>query len=241
MNSKPIISIKNVGVQFKSRNSLFVAGDYVKALRDVSFNIWRGDSVGIIGRNGAGKTTLLRLLGGIIRPDTGAIINNNASTALLALQVGFDPQLSGRINVVICGMLLGFKKEEIEENMEEIISFSELESFIDRPVKSYSSGMKARLGFAVALRMSPDVLLIDEVLGVGDAKFQKKSMAVMKEKLLSDQTIVFISHAGATVKNLCNRAVWIENGVTRMDGSSSEVVDAYEKYLFENRKNRPHA
>ncbi len=234
MISDSIISIQNVGVRFKNRKALFFGDNYFEALKDVSFNIHRGDSVGVIGRNGAGKTTLLRVLGGIIRPDWGKIYNNNVSTALLALQVGFDPELSGRINAVICGMLLGFQKEEILNNMDEIISFSELEEFIDRPVKSYSSGMQARLGFAVALRMSPDVLLIDEVLGVGDASFQKKSLAVMQEKILSDQTIVFVSHSSATVKSLCNRAVWIENGVTMMEGESGLVVEEYEKYLIEH-------
>ena len=233
MRKEMLISVKNVGIRFKIRKSLF-ASDYIEALRDVSFNIWRGESVGVIGRNGSGKTTLLRLLGGIIQPDSGKILNKNASTSLLALQVGFDPELSGRINAVICGMLLGFRKKEVEKNMEEIIRFSELEEFIDKPVKSYSSGMRARLGFAVALKMSPDVLLIDEVLGVGDAKFREKSMAVMKEKILSDQTIVFVSHIGAMVKRLCSRAVWIENGVTWMEGDSAEVVDAYEKYLIDN-------
>lgn len=200
MNRETLIAVQNVGVRFNTRKSLF-GSDYVDALRDVSFNINRGDSVGVIGRNGAGKTTLLRLLGGIIRPDKGEIINNNATTALLALQVGFDAELSGRVNAVLSGMLLGFRKHEVEESLKKIIEFSELGPFIDKPVKSYSAGMRARLGFSVALKMSPDVLLVDEVLGVGDAGFRRKSISVMQEKLKSDQTIVLVSHNANTVKN----------------------------------------
>jgi lipopolysaccharide transport system ATP-binding protein len=196
-------------------------------------NVRQGESLGIVGRNGAGKTTLLQILGGIIRPDRGRIINRDVSTALLALQVGFDLELSGRLNAIICGMLLGFRKKEVKANMDEIIAFSELADSIDRPVKSYSAGMKARLGFSIALNMSPDVLLIDEVLAVGDASFRKKSLEVMTHKLLSDQTIVFVSHSGPTVKAFCSRAIWIENGVTQMEGNATDVVGAYEDYLKE--------
>ena len=229
-NGDVLISVQNVGVRFKARRSLF-SRDSVEALRDVSFDLRQGDSLGIIGRNGAGKSTILQLLGGIIRPDSGTIINNNATTSLLALQVGFDQELSGRVNAVLSGMLLGFRKYEVEANLDKIISFSELGKFIDRPVKSYSAGMKARLGFSVALEMNPDVLLVDEVLGVGDVEFREKSMAVMKEKLLSDQTIVLVSHDARTVKALCNRAVWIEDGMSRMEGSAEEVVTAYENFV----------
>jgi lipopolysaccharide transport system ATP-binding protein len=232
LNNDPIISLENVGVRFKIRKSLFYR-DYFEAIKDVSLNIRKGESLGIVGRNGAGKTTLLQILGGIIRPDRGRIINHNVSTALLALQVGFDLELSGRFNAIICGMLLGFRKKEVKANMEEIIAFSELADFIDRPVKSYSAGMKARLGFSIALNMSPDVLLIDEVLAVGDASFREKSMEVMTKKLLSDQTIVFVSHNGPTVKKFCSRVIWIENGVTQMEGNATDVVGAYEDYLKE--------
>jgi lipopolysaccharide transport system ATP-binding protein len=153
------------------------------------------------------------------------------STTLLAMQIGFDQELTGRANALVSGMLLGFSKKEVLANMEKVIDFAELHDFIDRPTRTYSAGMKARLGFSIALEMSPDVLLIDEVLGVGDAKFKKKSMAVMKEKLLSDQTIVFVSHSAAMVKSLCNKAIWIENGITVMQGDSDAVVDAYTNAL----------
>jgi lipopolysaccharide transport system ATP-binding protein len=228
-----LISVQNVGVRFKTGKSLF-SRDTVEALRDVSFNLYRGDSLGVIGRNGAGKSTMLKLLGGIIKPDSGRVINNNATTSLLALQIGFDQELSGRVNAVLSGMLLGFRKHDVEDNLEKIIAFSELGDFIDRPVKSYSAGMRARLGFSVALEMNPEVLLVDEVLGVGDVEFRKKSMAVMKAKLVSEQTIVLVSHDARTVKTLCNRAVWIEDGITRMEGSAEDVVTAYEDFIQAN-------
>lgn len=230
-SQSPIIVAKKVGVQFRRCVRSFFNRAEFTALKDVSFDLYSGDSLGVIGRNGAGKTTLLRLVGGIIRPDSGTIDNYGVSTALLSLQVGFDPELSGRVNAILSGMLLGYRKKDVIAQLDDIIQFSELENFIDLPVKSYSSGMCARLGFAVALEMNPDVLLIDEVLGVGDAEFREKSMAVMKEKLLSEQTIVFVSHDSNVVKSLCNRAVWIENGMSRMVGDSAEVVAAYEQYL----------
>ena len=228
---RPIITVQNVGVQFRRSIRSFFNQTRVIALKDVSFDLYPGDSLGVIGRNGAGKTTLLRLLGGIIRPDSGTITNHGVSTALLSLQVGFDAELSGRVNAILSGMLLGYRKQDVVARLDEIVRFAELEGFIDLPVKSYSSGMRARLGFAIALEMNPGVLLIDEVLGVGDVAFRKKSMAVMKQKLLSDQTIVLVSHNAHVIRNLCNRAVWIENGVSRMEGDSAEVVCAYERYL----------
>lgn len=230
-NQQPIIVAKEVGVQFRRSVRSFFNRAEITALKNVSFDLYSGDSLGVVGRNGAGKTTLLRLLSGIIRPDSGIIENYGVSTALLSLQVGFDSELSGRVNAILSGMLLGYRKKDVVAQLDKIIEFAELENFIDLPVKSYSSGMQARLGFAVALEMNPDVLLIDEVLGVGDVEFRKKSMAVMKEKLLSDQTIVLVSHDSNAVKNLCNRAVWIEDGVSRMEGNSAEVVAAYEQYL----------
>lgn len=230
MNRVPVITVENVRVRFRYRRSLFRKA-MVEALRDVSFNLYQGDSLGIIGRNGAGKSTLLSLLGGIILPDSGRVINNDVRTSLLAMQVGFDPELSGRANALLSGMLLGFRYEDVKANLDKIIAFSELGEFIDKPVKTYSVGMRGRLGFSVALEMEPDVILIDEVLGVGDINFREKSMNVMKEKLLSDQTIVLVSHSGQIVKNFCNRVVWIEDGISRMEGNSEEVVDAYESYM----------
>jgi len=213
----PVISLRNVGFNFWLKKSLFRKERFA-ALRDISFDLFHGESLGIIGRNGAGKTTLLRLLGGITRPDKGTLINNGVKTSLLSLQVGFDPQLSGLYNAILSGMLLGFTKKEIESKLYEIVKFAELEDFIDQPVRTYSSGMRARLGFSVAFHLDPDVLLIDEVLAVGDADFQKKSSRVIKEKIKSNKTVVLVSHSTGTIRQLCNRAVWIEEGVTREEG-----------------------
>jgi len=226
----PVISLRNVGFNFWLKKSLFRKERFA-ALRDISFDLLHGESLGIIGRNGAGKTTLLRLLGGITRPDKGTLINNGVKTSLLSLQVGFDPQLSGLYNAILSGMLLGFTKKEIESKLYEIVKFAELEDFIDQPVRTYSSGMRARLGFSVAFHLDPDVLLIDEVLAVGDADFQKKSSRVIKEKIKSNKTVVLVSHSTGTIRQLCNRAVWIEEGVTREEGVTEAVINDYERFL----------
>jgi lipopolysaccharide transport system ATP-binding protein len=229
--NEPVISLRNVAVYFWLRNG-FMRRHRFAALKDVSFDLFHGESLGIIGRNGAGKTTLLRLLGGITRPDKGTLINNGYKTALLSLQVGFDPQLSGLYNAILSGMLLGFRKTEIEAKLYDIVTFAELEKFIDQPVRTYSSGMRARLGFSVAFHLDPDVLLIDEMLAVGDADFQKKSLAVMKEKIRSNRTIVLVSHSAGTIRQLCDRTVWIEEGVTRAEGDTESVLQAYEEFLL---------
>ena len=225
-----VISLRNVAFHFWLKKSLF-RKDRFAALKDISFDLFHGESLGIIGRNGAGKTTLLRLLGGIIRPDKGTLINNGVKTSLLSLQVGFDPQLSGLYNAILSGMLLGFTKKEIEDKLYDIVKFAELEEFIDQPVRTYSSGMRARLGFSIAFHLDPDVLLIDEALAVGDADFKKKSFAVMKEKLRSNKTIVLVSHNAGIIRRLCNRAVWIEEGITRAEGDTKTVIQAYEKFI----------
>ena len=150
---------------------------------------------------------------------------------MLSLQIGFDPQLSGLYSAILSGMLLGFTKKEIEDKLYDIVKFAELEEFIDQPVRTYSSGMRARLGFSIAFHLDPDVLLIDEALAVGDADFKKKSFAVMKEKLRSNKTIVLVSHNAGIIRRLCNRAVWIEEGITRAEGDTKTVIQAYEKFI----------
>ncbi len=229
MTSLPssLISLRNIGVSYRRARTLF-GGSVYHALRDVSFDIKPGDSLGILGKNGAGKSTLLRVLAGIISPDKGSLVNANARTALLALQVGFDPQLDGRTNAILSGMLLGFSKREVLAKIDEIIEFSELGAAIDEPIKVYSTGMRARLGFSVAVHLDPDILLIDEVLGVGDADFRKKSSKLLHDRLQSEHTVVLVSHSASTIKRLCNRAVWIEQGVTHMEGDAIEVSNAYE-------------
>lgn len=235
-SDNPVISLRNVAVHYWLKKGFFKKERFA-ALKDISFDLFHGESLGIIGRNGAGKSTLLRLLGGLMRPDKGTLINNGYKTALLSLQVGFDPQLSGIYNAVLSGMLLGFRKEEVIGKLLDIIKFAELEAFIDQPVRTYSSGMKARLGFSTAFHLDPDVLLIDEVLAVGDSDFQKKSSEVMKEKIRSNKTVVLVSHSAGKLRELCNRAVWIEEGVTRAEGDTKSVIKEYEKFLQMIKKN----
>lgn len=226
----PILSLSNVGVGYWRRAGMFRRQQFW-ALNDVSFDLHHGETLGIIGRNGAGKSTLLRLLAGIIAPDKGEFINIGLNASLLSLQVGFVPYLTGRENAILSGIMLGMYRQQVEDQLGDIISFSELEEFIDQPVRSYSVGMRARLGFAVSFLADPDILLLDEVLGVGDAEFRKKSTAAMREKISSDKTIVLVSHNETTIRNLCDKAVWIEDGITRAYGSTKDVFREYSAAL----------
>jgi lipopolysaccharide transport system ATP-binding protein len=230
MTGSIALTLKNVGA-FYWRRTGYLHKERFWALRDVSFDLHHGESLGVIGRNGAGKSTLLQLLAGILRPDQGTLINHGVRATLLSLQIGFVPYLSGRQNAILSGMLLGLAKQEVEEKMADIRAFSELGDFFDQPINAYSSGMKARLGFSVAFQLNPDVLLIDEVLGVGDAEFKAKSSQIMREKIRSDKTIVLVSHSPGTIRQLCDRAVWIDNGATRAEGETTEVLDRYEQFL----------
>jgi lipopolysaccharide transport system ATP-binding protein len=227
----PVITLENVGVTYKSGLPIFKQRSIHHALRDISFEINRGDSMGIIGRNGAGKSTLLRILNGIMMPDTGSIINHGFNTTLLSLKVGYDQNVSGRDNAILSGMLMGRSHQDMLSAMPEIIEFSELGLFIDQPVKNYSSGMKQKLGFAVATQVQTDVLLIDEILAVGDARFKKKSKAVMRKKILSGDTVVLVSHNAKDIAELCNKVVWIENGIVQQTGDPLDVVNAYERHI----------
>ncbi|MDI4652856.1 MULTISPECIES: ABC transporter ATP-binding protein [Pseudoalteromonas] len=226
--SQPVITLENIGVTYKSGIPIFKQRSVHQALKDISFELCHGDSLGVIGRNGVGKSTLLKLLNGTIQPDQGTIINHGFTTTLLTLSLGFDGNVTGRDNAILSGMLMGLSKNEVKSKLDEIIEFSELGKFIDEPVKNYSTGMKQRLGFAIAIHVKTDVLLIDETLSVGDARFKKKSKKVMEDKLLSGDTIVLVSHSPGTIKKLCNKAVWIEEGVVQMTGTPAEVLKEYE-------------
>ena len=231
-----VLRVRNVGVSYWMRHS-FIRRRRFWALRDVSFDLFRGDSLGVIGKNGVGKSTLLRLLAGVMSPDHGTIINYGVTVSLLSLNLGFVPYLSGRENIILSGMFQGIPKRELRERMDAIIRFAELEEFIDEPVATYSSGMTARLGFSIALNTQPDVLLVDEILGVGDADFQEKSKAIMKERIRSqDTTIVFVSHNANLIRELCNRAVWIEDRVVQIEGDTGAVLDAYTRFLKTGKK-----
>ncbi len=197
------------------------------ALRDVSFNVEEGEVVGIIGRNGAGKSTLLKVLSGITYPTSGDVEVNGRVASLLEVGTGFHDELTGRENVYLNGSILGMRKREIDERFDAIVAFSGVEQFLDTPIKRYSSGMRLRLGFAVAAHLEPDVLIVDEVLAVGDAEFQKKCLKAMDGLRRGGRTVLFVSHNLAAVENLCTRGIWIDAGKIRMDGGARDVIAGY--------------
>jgi lipopolysaccharide transport system ATP-binding protein len=198
------------------------------ALRDVSFAVSRGETVGLIGHNGAGKTTLLKLINGLIKPAAGRISVHGSIRALIALDAGFNPILTGRENVKVASTLLGMKEGEIEERLERIVEFSEIGDFIDAPVRSYSTGMVARLGFSIAVHTQPDILLVDEVLAVGDLNFAIKCHRKIKEFRDNGGSIVLVSHNAYSIRSNCDRVVWIEHGEVQEIGPTADVCDAYE-------------
>lgn len=203
------------------------------ALKDVSFEVPTGATFGIIGSNGSGKSTMLKCLAGILFPEQGSVKVNGRLSALLELGAGFHPELTGRENVFLNGAILGLSRKEIQRRLDEIVEFAGLVDFIDTPVKNYSSGMTVRLGFAIAANVDPEVLLIDEVLAVGDASFQRKCAEKIEEFRESGRTIVLVSHATGQVEQLCEHALWLERGDVRMQGPSLEVVAAYNGASFD--------
>jgi ABC-type polysaccharide/polyol phosphate transport system ATPase subunit len=211
-------------------------GTDVWALRDVSASIAPGEAVGLIGRNGSGKTTLLRLVAGIIKPTSGTVAVEGRVGSLLELGAGFHPEFTGRENVYLNGAILGLKREDIRRHMDEIVAFAELERFIDVPVRTYSSGMYMRLGFAVAAHLDVDVLLLDEVFAVGDEEFQRKCFGKIFEFKQRGGTIVFVSHDAAAVDRLCARAVLLRDGEVAFDGPTREAITQYHRLLAEERE-----
>ena len=200
-----------------------------EVLKGVSAKIKKGEVVALIGTNGSGKSTLLKLLTKIIYPNKGKIETNGKLTSLLELGAGFHPDFSGRENIYFNASIFGLTKKEIDDRLEDIIEFSELQNFIDNPVRTYSSGMYMRLAFSVAINVDADILLIDEILSVGDQHFQEKCFNKMRELKKEGKTMVFVTHSMDSVKNLCDRAVWLYDGQVRMDGNTKEVVDEYLK------------
>jgi len=203
------------------------AQESIWALRDVSFTAEVGEVIGIIGRNGAGKSTLLKILSRVTYPTSGSARANGRVASLLEVGTGFHDELTGRENIYLNGSILGMKRREIEQRFDAIVDFSGVEQFIDTPIKRYSSGMRLRLGFAVAAHLEPDVLIVDEVLAVGDAGFQKKCLNAMEGLRNSGRTVLFVSHNLAAVENLCSRGIWIDGGQLRMDAPAKEVIAAY--------------
>ena len=197
------------------------------ALEDISFNVQRGEAIGLVGLNGAGKSTLLRLLSGLIKPDKGRIIVRGRVGALIQLGAGFNPVLTGRENVFLNASILGIPTKEIRKNFDAIVDFAGVDGFIDTPVRSYSSGMKVRLGFSVAMYLRPDILLVDEVLAVGDVSFRNKALAKMQGLTESGATVVFVSHNLAQVDRLCDRAIYLSDGKLAAVGPTSEILNRY--------------
>lgn len=198
-------------------------------LRNININIKKGETVALIGTNGSGKSTLLKLMTKIIYPTQGKIITDGKLTSLLELGAGFHPDFTGRENIYFNASIFGLTKKEIDDRIDDIISFSELENFIDNPVRTYSSGMYMRLAFSVAINVDAEILLIDEILAVGDQHFQEKCFKKLEELKDSDKTVVIVTHSLDVVKSLCNRTIWIYNGEVKMDGVPSKVIEEYLK------------
>ena len=204
------------------------------ALKDVSLEVQEGEVLGLIGRNGAGKTTLLKILSRITRPTTGWAEIHGRVGSLLEVGTGFHPELTGRENTFLSGAILGMGRRETARKFDEIVAFAELEKFIDTPVKHYSSGMYVRLAFAVAAHLDPEILLVDEVLAVGDINFQKKCLGKMGDVARAGRTVVLVSHQLNQIRRLCERVIWVESGQVRMDGQAAQTVAAYESMMNSN-------
>lgn len=239
------IVVKNITKKYKLYSNtkerildLITPKDYGEdfyALTDVSFEAEKGDVVGFIGINGSGKSTLSNIISGIV-PETSGTVTVNGDTALIAVSAGLKEDLSGRDNIELKLLMLGFNKQQIKELEPEIIEFSELGKFIDQPVKSYSSGMKSRLGFAISVSVDPDILIIDEALSVGDKTFADKSLEKMKEFKQRGKTMIFVSHSIGQMKTFCEKILWLEFGRVKDFGSVEEVIPKYEKFLKEYKK-----
>lgn len=205
--------------------------DSFRALEDVSFEIKQGEVVGVIGRNGAGKSTLLKVIAGVLKPTAGTVEVKGAMSPMLELGTGFDYDLTGRENIFLNGAILGYSKEFLESKYQEIVDFSEVEEFIDQPLRTYSSGMAMRLGFSVSAIVNPEILIVDEVLGVGDAHFMEKSQKKMKELISGGTTVLMVSHNIPTIEAFCSRVIWLDKGRIHMDGNPKEICNLYNKQV----------
>jgi ABC-type polysaccharide/polyol phosphate transport system ATPase subunit len=237
-----MVNVSDLGIKFrmeKRRRSgalafLLERGSRVRqpstgefwALRHVSFTVERGETVGIIGRNGSGKSTLLRVIAGVYPPDEGKVSVDGEVSTLFSLGTGFNPELSGRDNIYLDGIMIGLAKKKIDGIIDDIIEFAELGDFIEMPVRNYSSGMRARLGFAIAIHSDKDVVLIDEIMGAGDAAFSEKADAEMS-RIIGDKTVLLVSHAMGTVEKFANKVIWLDRGVMAAMGDPKEVIEQY--------------
>lgn len=243
MTQKSMIEVKNVTMKFRMGsqpiNSL---KEYVTttikgtlkfnefvAVNDLSFDVKKGETVGLIGSNGAGKSTTLKLISGILKPTKGTVITRGNIVPMLELGAGFDLELTGKENIYLNGAVLGYTKEYLDSKYDQIVEFSELGDFINMPIRQYSSGMMAKLAFSIASQVQPEILIVDEILSVGDAKFQKKSGNKMKELMNGGATVLFVSHNIHQIEELCDRVVWLEHGKVKMIGDTEEICEIYKK------------
>lgn len=236
------VELQNVHISYKIMNGFSIQKNLIKrdtekleafeAVKGISFKVKKGEILGIIGKNGSGKSTLLRAIAGVFSPNAGTINLHGNTVSLLSLGVGFKDTLTGRENIFLSGMLLGFSESEIKEKEQTIIEFSELGEFIDRPVKTYSSGMYSKLAFSITSCLETDIMLVDEVLSVGDEHFQRKSLARM-EQLINDKnrTVIIVSHNTTTLRKLCDRVLWMNDGITMDIGETAEILNEYESYM----------
>ena len=235
------IELKDVCINYRILNNTSVQKSFFRrkekevifeAVKHVSFSVEEGGIMGIIGRNGSGKSTLLRSIAGVFSPNDGAIDLMGHSVSLMALGVGFKEMLTGRENIMLSGMLLGFTEKQIEEKMDEIIEFAEIGEFIDRPVRTYSSGMHSKLAFSITAMLETDIMLVDEVLSVGDEHFRRKSLAKMKSLILDkNRTVIIVSHDKGTLQELCDRLMWLHDGEIKEIGEPAEVLKHYVEFM----------
>ena len=210
--------------------------EYFWALKNIDFRIDKGDVVGIIGANGAGKSTLLKVVSGVYKPTTGTVTVNGKISPMIELGAGFDAELTARENIYLNGAILGYSKEFLEEKFDEIVEFSELKDFLDVPVKNFSSGMVAKLAFSISTIVDPEVLIVDEILSVGDIKFQEKSKNKMMSMIKGGTTVLYVSHSIDTIKELCNKVIWLDHGEIVKIGDAKELCDEYYEKIMEREK-----
>lgn len=228
LNKERVDNAKEYFVRLLTRRLTFTE---FWALKDVSFKVEKGDRVGVLGFNGAGKSTLLKTIAGVLKPTTGSVRVSGVIAPLLELGAGFDPNYSGKENIYLYGATMGFSRKFIDEKYDEIVEFSELEEFMDAPLKSYSSGMRSRLGFAIATAVKPDVLILDEVLSVGDAAFRAKSEQRVLDMMAEGVTVLFVSHSTESVKRICNKAIILTKGQLIAQGEVNEICDIYTEMI----------
>lgn len=233
LNKEKIDNLKEYVIKFLTRKLHFTE---FWALRDISFELGKGDRLGVLGFNGAGKSTLLKTVAGVMKPTHGRITVHGSVAPLLELGAGFDLNYTGKENIYLYGATLGFSRKFLDEKYNDILEFSELKEFIDVPLKNYSSGMRARLGFAIATTVNPDVLILDEVLSVGDARFRQKSEARIQSMFDKGTTVVFVSHSTDQVRRICNKAIILDHGKMIASGSADEICALYEEKIKNNKK-----